>query len=60
MARGKLAFKQSDLTRAIRAALAAGLEIARIEIERDGRIVIVPGTSTPAQPEYNEWDEVLK
>jgi hypothetical protein len=61
MARGRLAFKQTDVTRAIKAALAAGVQIARIEIDRGGRIVIVPGSPTlAAEPEYNEWDEVLK
>jgi hypothetical protein len=36
-------FKQTDLTRALKGARAAGMEIARIEIEKDGRIVVVPG-----------------
>jgi hypothetical protein len=36
-------FKQTDLTRALKGARAAGMEIARVEIESDGRIVVVPG-----------------
>jgi hypothetical protein len=35
------AFRQIDLTRALRAAKAAGIDIARIEIDPDGRIVII-------------------
>jgi hypothetical protein len=40
MARGPLTFKQRDLTRAIRAALAAGLKVERAYIEVDGRIML--------------------
>jgi hypothetical protein len=56
-------FKQTDLTRALKGARAAGMEVARIEIEKDGRIVVVPGKTT-GQPEAddstmsqsNPWD----
>jgi len=36
-------FKKTDLTRATRAVLAAGLEIARVEVTKDGAIIVVPG-----------------
>jgi hypothetical protein len=54
-------FKKTDVTRATKAVLAAGIEIARVEIERDGRIIVVPGK--PQEPteegsEGNEWDQV--
>jgi hypothetical protein len=39
--RGPLTFKQSDLTRAIKAAKAAGIEVTRIEIDPEGKIVVV-------------------
>jgi ssDNA-binding replication factor A large subunit len=48
MARAPATFRQGDVTRAIRAAVAAGVDIARIEIARDGRIVIVTGKAQPA------------
>ena len=48
MARAPSTFRQLDVTRAIRAAKTAGVEIQRIEIARDGRIVII----TPAEAEH--------
>jgi hypothetical protein len=41
MARAPSTFRQQDVTKAVRAAKAAGVDIARIEIARDGRIVII-------------------
>jgi hypothetical protein len=36
-------FKRTDVTRAAKAVLAAGLEVERIEICKDGSIVVFPG-----------------
>jgi hypothetical protein len=41
MARAPSTFRQADVTRAIRAARAGGVDIGRVEIARDGRIVII-------------------
>jgi hypothetical protein len=41
--RRPLIFRKTDVTRATRAVLAAGLGIARVEIARDGGMVVVPG-----------------
>jgi hypothetical protein len=35
-------FKKTDVTRATRAILAAGLDVARVEIDKNGLIVVVP------------------
>jgi hypothetical protein len=45
MTRAPSIFRQQDLTKAIRGATKAGVDIARIEIAQDGRIVIVAGKS---------------
>ncbi|MCK1507199.1 hypothetical protein [Bradyrhizobium sp. 18] len=42
MSRGVHAFKETDLTRAVRAVKKGGLSIGRVEIEKSGKIVIVP------------------
>jgi hypothetical protein len=49
--RGPNAFKQRDLTRAIRAARAAGEDNARIEIDKDGKIVVILGKPQVPAPE---------
>jgi len=34
-------FRQEDVTRALRATTAAGVEVQRVEIARDGRITLI-------------------
>ena len=56
-------FKERDVTRATKAVQAAGLDIARIEIAKDGAIIVVPGKQQQVagedSEERNEWDDVL-
>ena len=57
----RVAFRQDDLTRACRGMKAAGYQVARVEIEPDGKITILtgePGSMTPA-PAGNAWDQDL-
>jgi hypothetical protein len=49
MARSPSTFRQQDVTRAVKALAAAGVSIARVEISRDGKIVLVP--LRPAGPQ---------
>ena len=36
-------FKQIDVTRALKGAKAAGMDVAKVEIDKDGRIVVIIG-----------------
>jgi hypothetical protein len=58
MARGQCTFRQGDVTRAVKAVVAAGVHVARVEVDRDGRIVVVAGkpTDSVVATEANEWD----
>ncbi len=62
MARGNCTFKQTDVTRALRATVAAGIEVQRIEIE-NGKIVVVVAkneNSDQSTGGNNPWDDALK
>jgi hypothetical protein len=58
MARSALTFKQQDVTRALRAAAAAGTEVQRVEIDKTGKITVVIGKPNEPIDEGvdNEWD----
>ena len=61
MGRGRCTFKLVDLTRAIKAVKRAGADVARAEVARDGKIVLVlqKDDELPlSMSERNEWDEV--
>ncbi len=61
MARGPCTFRQQNVTRALRATRAAGIEVQRVEIDKDGKIVVVAGKPTEppreGEDECNEWDD---
>jgi len=57
MGHGPATFRETDLTRALRAARKAGADVERVEIGRDGRIVLVLKSGDEVSPEGNEWDE---
>jgi hypothetical protein len=62
MARGPLIFTQRAVTRALRGAAKAGFSLSRVEIDRDGKIVMITGdragaVQTDSDPP-NEWDAV--
>jgi hypothetical protein len=45
MARAPWAFRQRDVTRAVKAVTAAGVGIARVEIDKAGKITIITATA---------------
>jgi hypothetical protein len=61
MTRGPLSFKETDLMRAIKCALKAGLEVAGFEITKAGSILVhtgQPPNDNAAQPD-SDWDKAL-
>jgi hypothetical protein len=60
MGHGRCTFREVDLTRALRAAKKAGADVARAEVARDGKIVLVLKNDGEARSinERNEWDEI--
>jgi hypothetical protein len=58
MARRPCTFKQQDVTRALRGAIAAGIAILRVEIDKAGKIVIVATDDIP-QSSDDELDREL-
>ena len=61
MARAPSTFRQRDLTAAIKAAVAAGVEVKRVEVDRDGKVVVVIGKPCEHVNDEtsNPWDSVL-
>ena len=58
MSRGPQTFRQRDLTRAVRAVTAAGMSVAKVEVDKAGRIVVVVGETNKTKPDkHNEWDD---
>lgn len=54
-ARRRNNFRQTDVARALKGVLAAGIKVGRVEIAQDGRIVIVSGEGGAPEP-MNELD----
>ena len=61
MARAPSTFRQQDVTRAVKAVTAAGVHIARVEIDKTGKIIIITADATDRPDEtteVNEWDRI--
>jgi hypothetical protein len=60
MPRGLCTFRQGDVTKAVKAVVAAGVHVVRVEVDRVGRIVIIVGEPVAADrtKEANEWDRI--
>jgi len=60
MARAPSMFKQGDVTRAVKGAFAAGAQAVRIEVDRDGKIVVIAGKIGPELTGSVETPEDVK
>jgi hypothetical protein len=59
MSRGNQTFRQGDVTKALKGAQKAGMEVQRVEIEA-GKIVVFAGKAFQRSEggSANEWDDV--
>jgi len=62
MSRRPATFRQRDLTAAIKGVVAAGCAVARVEVSKDGKIIVVVRSkgqvSNNANDNPNEWDDL--
>jgi len=59
VSRARQTFRQRDITKALKGAVASGLDVAGVEIDTDGKIKILVGKSQSikdAAHSTNEWD----
>jgi hypothetical protein len=63
MARAPSIFRQQDVTRAVKAVSAAGVHIAKVEIDKSGKITIItadaPGVAPTQEGGDNPWDQAV-
>ena len=59
MGHGPCTFKKRDVKTAVEAVRESGVEVARVEIGKDGKIVVVAGKPVSGEQTANDWDEVL-
>ena len=57
MSRGPAPFTQRNATRLMRAVIAAGLSVAKVEVDKAGKIVVIVGEPDKAQGDnpLDQW-----
>jgi hypothetical protein len=59
MTRGPASFRQRDLTRAVKAVIAAGLHVVGVTVSADGKIEVMTTRDGETVPSGgNEWDKI--
>ena len=61
MSRGPRIFRQRDVTKAVKAVMAAGVEVLRVELDKAGRIIVHAAKqdeNRAPEGEANEWDRI--
>ncbi len=62
MSRGPATFRQRDVTAAIKAVIAAGVPVSRVEVDRNKIVVVAGAPEDPVgrgETAKNEWDDLL-
>ncbi len=60
MSRGPSTFRKRDMTRAVKAVVAAGLDVARVEVDKTGRFVIIAGKPGESMSgEESSWEKAI-
>jgi hypothetical protein len=60
MARVPSKFRQGDVTRVVKGAVAAGVEVREVMVDTDGRIRVFAGKPAISGMPKNEWDAVYE
>jgi hypothetical protein len=59
MSRGPLTFRKRDLQRALTTVTQAGHDVARVEIDKAGKIVLILNEDPIPTPSARDWDKAL-
>jgi hypothetical protein len=51
-----MSIRQRDVCAAVKGAVAAGVEVARVEVDKEGRIIIIAGKSSEESTTANALD----
>jgi hypothetical protein len=59
MARATSALRQRDVARVVKALLAEGLKVTKVEVEKDGKFVVCTELASNTQPEedFDKWKQ---
>jgi hypothetical protein len=59
MGHGPCSFKKRDVKTAVEAVRESGVEIARVEVDKNGKIIVIAGKPVGGEATTNEWDEMI-